>query len=198
MMLGRLGHSVDVVANGAEAVEAVKRVPYDLVLMDIQMPEMDGPTAAKVIRQLDRPICRIPIIALTANAMLGQREEYLSAGMDDYVSKPIERSLLLAAMARVTAYAGEPAGDGEPTAADAASMNVPGAEPASIEIDRADRRDRSKAGTAARHHPSHATVPAIALFDTAKLAELRESFGKEDLRSHSPVFRTKVRNACTR
>jgi signal transduction histidine kinase/CheY-like chemotaxis protein/HPt (histidine-containing phosphotransfer) domain-containing protein len=144
MMLGRLGHSVDVVANGAEAVEAVKRVPYDLVLMDIQMPEMDGPTAAKVIRQLDRPICRIPIIALTANAMLGQREEYLSAGMDDYVSKPIERSLLLAAMARVTAYAGEPAGEGAPTAADAAGMNVPGAEPASIEVDRADRRDRSK------------------------------------------------------
>jgi signal transduction histidine kinase/CheY-like chemotaxis protein len=183
MMLCRLGHLVDVVANGAEAVEAVKRVPYDLVLMDIQMPEMDGPTAAKVIRQLDRPICRIPIIALTANAMLGQREEYLSVGMDDYVSKPIERSLLLAAMARVTAYAGEPAGEEAPTAADAAGTNVPGAEPASIEADRADRRDRSKAGTAGRHHPeSHAIVPAIALFDRAKLAELRETFGKEDLR----------------
>jgi histidine phosphotransfer protein HptB len=86
-------------------------------------------------------------------------------------------------MARVTAYAGEPAGEGAPTAADAAGTNVPGAEPASIAADRADRRDRSKPGTAGRHHPeSHATVPAIALFDTAKLAELRESFGKEDLR----------------
>jgi len=76
MMLVRLGHFVDVVANGAEAVEAVKRVPYDLILMDIQMPEMDGPTATKVIRRLDRSISRIPIVALTANAMLGQREEY--------------------------------------------------------------------------------------------------------------------------
>jgi signal transduction histidine kinase/DNA-binding response OmpR family regulator len=145
MMLGRLGHFVDVVANGAEAVEAVKRVPYDLILMDIQMPEMDGPTATKVIRQLDRPISRIPIIALTANAMLGQREEYLSAGMDDYVSKPIEPLLLLAAMARATANSEEPAG--------------------------------GEAKTEGR-----AVSPVVPLFDTAKLAQLRESFGEQDFR----------------
>jgi CheY-like chemotaxis protein/HPt (histidine-containing phosphotransfer) domain-containing protein len=145
LMLGRLGHFVDVVANGAEAVEAVKRVPYDLILMDIQMPEMDGPTATKVIRQLDRPISRIPIIALTANAMLGQREEYLSAGMDDYVSKPIEPLLLLAAMARVTANSEEPAGGEAKT-------------------------------------EGHAVSPVVPLFDTAKLAQLRESFGEQDFR----------------
>jgi CheY-like chemotaxis protein/HPt (histidine-containing phosphotransfer) domain-containing protein len=181
MMLGRLGHFVDVVANGVEAVEAVKRVPYDLILMDIQMPEMDGPTATKVIRQLDRPISRIPIIALTANAMLGQREEYLSAGMDDYVSKPIEPLLLLAAMARVTAYSRDPAGGAAPTA----DANAPVATLSRTEAVSADRRDRSlsEAGTAEPNHPeSHLISPMIPLFDTAKLAQLRDSFGEEDLR----------------
>ena len=177
MMLVRLGHFVDVVANGAEAVEAVKRVPYDLILMDIQMPEMDGPTATKVIRQLDRSISRIPIIALTANAMLGQREEYLCAGMDDYVSKPIERSLLLAAMARVTAdrAAGEEAG--------AASANAPRSEAESIEAHSTDRRARSQAETAESHERhGHVSRPTIALFDPAKLVELRENFGEADFR----------------
>jgi CheY-like chemotaxis protein/HPt (histidine-containing phosphotransfer) domain-containing protein len=176
MMLVRLGHFVDVVANGAEAVDAVKRVPYDLILMDIQMPEMDGPTATKVIRQLDRSISRIPIIALTANAMLGQREEYLCAGMDDYVSKPIERSLLLAAMARVTAdrAAGE---------AGAAGANAPRSQAESVEAHSPDRRNQSQAETAESHdHHGHVSSPTIALFDPAKLVELRENFGEADFR----------------
>jgi signal transduction histidine kinase/DNA-binding response OmpR family regulator/HPt (histidine-containing phosphotransfer) domain-containing protein len=176
MMLVRLGHFVDVVANGAEAVEAVKRVPYDLILMDIQMPEMDGPTATKVIRQLDRSISRIPIIALTANAMLGQREEYLCAGMDDYVSKPIERSLLLAAMARVTAdrAAGE---------AGASGANAPRSQAESVEAHSPDRRNQSQAETAESHdHHGHVSSPTIALFDPAKLVELRENFGEADFR----------------
>jgi HPt (histidine-containing phosphotransfer) domain-containing protein len=149
--------------------------------MDIQMPEMDGPTATKVIRQLAQPISRIPIIALTANAMLGQREEYLSAGMDDYVSKPIEPLLLLAAMARVTAYSQEPAGGAVPTA----DANAPSATLSRTEAVSADRRDNSlsEAGTAERNLPeSHLISPVIPLFDTAKLAQLRESFGEEDLR----------------
>jgi CheY-like chemotaxis protein len=99
MLLGKSGHFVDVVGDGMEAVEAVKNISYDLILMDIQMPEMDGPTATKVIRQLDRPVAHIPIIALTANAMLGQREEYLAAGMDDYVTKPIRVDQLIASLA---------------------------------------------------------------------------------------------------
>jgi HPt (histidine-containing phosphotransfer) domain-containing protein len=151
--------------------------------MDIQMPEMDGPTATRVIRQLDRPISRIPIIALTANAMLGQREEYLSAGMDDYVSKPIEPSLLLAAMARVLACSQEPAVGKPPTADDAAGAEARRAEPASIEVNSADRGDRSEAGAAERHHPEIRTIsPTIALFDTVKLTELRKSFGEVDFR----------------
>jgi signal transduction histidine kinase/DNA-binding NarL/FixJ family response regulator len=89
-LLIRGGHHVDVVSNGIEAVNAVNTLPYDLVLMDVQMPEMDGITATKAIRALTDERRNVPIIALTANAMRGDRERYLAAGMDDYVSKPID------------------------------------------------------------------------------------------------------------
>ncbi len=107
-LLGKVGHHVEVVANGLEAVLAVQTVPYDLVLMDVQMPEMDGPTATKEIRRLPGKVRDIPIIAVTANAMVGHREEYLAAGMNDYISKPIEPKALFEAIARVCGH-GEPA-----------------------------------------------------------------------------------------
>ena len=100
LMLSRGGHRFDIVRNGIEAVEAVARSSYDLVLMDIQMPEMDGLEATRRIRDLPGPESEIPIIALTANAMKGDREKYLAAGMSDYVSKPIDLAVLLAAIAR--------------------------------------------------------------------------------------------------
>ena len=86
-MLDRLGYRVDVVANGVEAVDAVHRQRYDVVLMDVQMPEMDGLEATRQIRSLDVP--QPYIIALTANAMEGDREECLDAGADGYVPKPV-------------------------------------------------------------------------------------------------------------
>ena len=101
-MLTKEGHRVDIVANGAEAVEAVSTRPYDVVLMDVQMPEMDGIEATAAIRELPDQLSRIPIIALTANAMKGDREKYLAAGMDDYVSKPIDMHDLFEAVARAT------------------------------------------------------------------------------------------------
>jgi len=106
MMLRRLGHRVDMVNDGQEATEAVVKMKYDLVLMDLQMPVMDGLTAAAVIRRLRHEASRVPIIALTANAMTGDREKYLAAGMDEYVSKPIELRQLLAAMNRALAKSG--------------------------------------------------------------------------------------------
>jgi PAS domain S-box-containing protein len=99
-LLGRGGHVVHVVNDGAEAVEALKEALYDVVLMDVQMPKMDGPSATRLIRQLDGPNATIPIIALTANAMSGQREEYLAAGMDDYVTKPVNPGTLFASLGR--------------------------------------------------------------------------------------------------
>jgi len=100
-LLEKKGHRVDVVGNGREAVEAVTRVGYDLVLMDVQMPEMDGLEATQRIRAADRPtVARIPIIALTANAMQGDQERCLAAGMDDYLSKPVKPADLAAALDR--------------------------------------------------------------------------------------------------
>ncbi|MBT5050800.1 MAG: response regulator [Rhodospirillaceae bacterium] len=90
------GHHVDVAVNGADAVKAVQKATYDVVLMDVHMPVMDGMVATTRIRQLSGPASVIPIIALTANAMVGDREKYMAAGMDDYVSKPFDPDRLLA------------------------------------------------------------------------------------------------------
>jgi PAS domain S-box-containing protein len=101
-ILDNLGHRADTVANGLEALEALNSIPYDLVLMDVQMPDLDGFEATERIRAgLGGANRAIPIIAVTAHAMKGDRERCLNAGMTDYVSKPIEPSELAAAIARV-------------------------------------------------------------------------------------------------
>jgi CheY-like chemotaxis protein len=87
-LLSRLGYRADVAGNGLEAVESVLRQTYDLVLLDIQMPEMDGIEACQAIRKKLGDRCPM-LVALTANAFLGAREEYLAQGFDDYLSKPI-------------------------------------------------------------------------------------------------------------
>ncbi|OUR92748.1 hypothetical protein A9Q81_15615 [Gammaproteobacteria bacterium 42_54_T18] len=83
---------VDTVANGLEAIQAVRNRPYDLVLMDISMPEMDGMAATQEIRHLKSDQSNIPIIALTAHVLSGDRDRFIEAGMDDYLTKPIDRS----------------------------------------------------------------------------------------------------------
>jgi len=94
-LLEKTGHTVDVADTGLKAVEAVMTHSYDVILMDIQMPELDGVAATARIRKLKGDKAKVPIIAMTANAMMGQREEYLKAGMDDYVAKPIQPATLI-------------------------------------------------------------------------------------------------------
>jgi len=100
MMLQKLGYRADVAGNGYEALQAVKRQDYDIVLMDVQMPEMDGLEAARHIVARTTPAGRPWLIALTANAMQGDRERCFAAGMDDYISKPVKVDELAAALER--------------------------------------------------------------------------------------------------
>jgi len=128
-ILKKLGLRADAVANGLEAVKALETLPYDLVLMDVQMPEMDGFEATGKIRDPQSAVLnhQIPIIAMTANVMQGDRERCLAAGMNDYVSKPISPSALAEALDKwlpqeITAAkqaAGQPEQVGPVTAAEA-------------------------------------------------------------------------------
>jgi signal transduction histidine kinase/CheY-like chemotaxis protein len=102
-MLEKLGCRVDVVANGLEAVDALARIAYDCIFMDCQMPEMDGFEATAAIRAHETQSGRhVPIIAMTANAMQGDRKRCLDAGMDDYVSKPVQSEKLEAMLQKWT------------------------------------------------------------------------------------------------
>jgi signal transduction histidine kinase/CheY-like chemotaxis protein/HPt (histidine-containing phosphotransfer) domain-containing protein len=154
------GHRVDVVANGREALLAAEFFPYDLVLMDVQMPEMDGLAATRAIRALREPASAIPIVAMTANVAQGFAADCLAAGMDDYVSKPIDRRTLRAALCRVRQAR-------RPTREEAAIGPGPGADPASG----GDRRPAAE--------PLIDEEPEL---DEDQIAELLETFGLDAYR----------------
>lgn len=100
-VMEQLGHHLTIANNGIEAVKAMRQATFDLILMDIQMPELDGILTTKVIRSADADWSQIPIVALTAHAMESHRQSYISAGMDGFVSKPFRMDVLIAEMTRV-------------------------------------------------------------------------------------------------
>jgi CheY-like chemotaxis protein/HPt (histidine-containing phosphotransfer) domain-containing protein len=137
-LLLQLGYRADVAGNGLEAIRALERTPYDMILMDVQMPELDGLEATRRIRQrqkdpaphphFQRPIA---IIAMTANAMQGDREKCLAAGMDDYMPKPIRPEALQAVIEQFGSHL-EHSAEPPPTVGANLSVNCPAAEPPAL------------------------------------------------------------------
>ncbi|MBM3478023.1 MAG: response regulator [Alphaproteobacteria bacterium] len=111
-VLEREGFAVDIASTGAEAVEMARRQRYDAILMDVQMPAMNGVEATARIREIGGDRARLPVVALTANAMPGAREHYLSMGMDDYIAKPINRTEVMAILRRLIVAAPASGEDG--------------------------------------------------------------------------------------
>ncbi len=130
-LLKRNGHNVTTAANGREAILAARAARYDVILMDVQMPELDGVEAARLIREEEgRSGRRTPIVALTAHAMQGARESYLAAGMDDYLTKPIDPKGLVQCIARWAS-----AGKKPPSPADSSDMQAAPANGAGDDLD---------------------------------------------------------------
>ncbi len=136
-VLDRLGHHCEIVNDGRQAVHAAQATAFDLILMDVQMPQMDGLAATAAIRKLEGEAARLPIIAMTANARREDRASCLAAGMDDYVSKPLDVAQLSAALqraacgdraglARLTSDRREPAATTAPLASGTPPATVPG------------------------------------------------------------------------
>lgn len=154
-LLTKAGHRVTVAANGQQAVAAVRDGAFDAVLMDVQMPDVDGIEATRQIRALPPPKNRVPVIALTAHAMTGAKEEYLAAGMDDYLAKPIEAMVLLDKLARL---AGSPSAVPSPSPA-SAEASEPACEPAHADA----AFDRERLEAVAK------VLPQADLYDFAQL-----------------------------
>ncbi len=157
-ILERIGYRADVAANGLEVLEALNRQPYDVVLMDVQMPEMDGLEATRRTRR-ELPMARQPhIIAMTANAMQGDREMCLAAGMDDYVSKPIRVEALVEALSKSRPLVED---EGRRTTDDGDLTVAPGK------------------GTATSQSPDQSGVPGEAVLDLKALNNLLAVLGGE-------------------
>jgi two-component system, sensor histidine kinase and response regulator len=158
------GHRVDVASNGLEALSAVRSLPYDVVLMDMQMPEMDGLEATRAIRALGGDRGRVVIVGLTANAMQEDRDACLAAGMNDHLAKPVERARLLDKVSRWGAAAIATGGALPSTTPAARPGTTPAASPPPTSI-----------------ATKGASVARLAI-DEALVAELQDALGDDEVR----------------
>ena len=177
-LLKDLDVHVDMVGDGLEAVDAATRFTYDLICMDMQMPEMDGLAATRMIRSLGGRLAAIPIIALTANAFPEDVRACLEAGMNQFVSKPVTREILLAAMLRALAD-GAVIQCGEPSRPDAANNELVKAEPAKVELVKAE--------------PAKAE-PATDSLDVSALTRLKSELGSEGVTQVVNMFIAETRS----
>src|SRR5690348_4283289 len=190
-LLERLGLKVELAGNGAEALEKIKQQHYNLVLMDCQMPILDGYSATRRLREreLSESVPRLPVIAMTAHAMAGDRERCLDAGMDDYLTKPLDRTLLAETLARWLDLAGTPPappvqiavtqGASEPSAAPAAMTQTLAATATSPDIATKVASTASPVEPALAMAPPVAKAPAPNVLDAATLADLEDIMGDE-------------------
>lgn len=170
--LKKLPYTIEVAENGAAAIEAVKRADYDLVLMDIQMPVVDGIAAARTIRAWERETsrARTPIIALTAAALDEAVQRSRTAGCDAHVAKPVKRATLIAAIEAVAGGAGLAAGADPPTAAESGE-SMPEPKRTVVEID-ADLSDLTPGFLEHKHADARLLLAAIERGDLIAVAEL--------------------------
>ena len=162
-LLDRLGYRADVAGNGAEVLKALQRQFYDVILMDVQMPEMDGLEATREVRRSFNPDFQPRIVALTADAMKEDRERCLAAGMDDYVSKPIQVNELISALNRTP----QSMFDGPML-----SKSKESVEPEEHPPSKDQSENRSESGTGEAH-------PSAQAIDASALERLRDTLGKQ-------------------
>jgi PAS domain S-box-containing protein len=179
-LLKKLGYRADVVSNGREAVEALAQQSYDLILMDCQMPELDGFAATAEIRQREGDQRHTLIIAMTANAMQGDRERCLTAGMDDYMSKPITLDVLRAKLALWLPAEPEAASEAETLISPVASS----ASPDSLD------RERVEAVRELLEDTFAETVEAFLQHTSMQLAALHEAIAQNDATAVSQIVHT--------
>jgi signal transduction histidine kinase/DNA-binding NarL/FixJ family response regulator len=172
--LQRLGCRIDVAANGFEALDALHRITYSAVLMDCQMPEMDGFQATAEIRRREGSARRTPVIAMTANAMKGDRERCLAAGMDDYISKPVHIEELRAALCRALSRPDAPAPGVEPEPA-AAKQHHPNGP-----IDRARLRRLLPLNRPGREHAVEELIAQFVADAPLRFIAMREAAAQHD------------------
>jgi signal transduction histidine kinase/CheY-like chemotaxis protein/HPt (histidine-containing phosphotransfer) domain-containing protein len=185
MLLGAAGHQVEVVNDGEEAIAAVRQGGFDVVLMDIQMPVLDGVGAMQRIRAMPEPICSIPILALTADAIAGAADRYIEAGMDAYLSKPITPAALQAALITLTQRQKEPR-DAAPAPSAEPTHVAPPVQVATVPAATASVTPSSVAPAPpprAVAQPASFSAPAAAELDRSIVDELRRIFNPQQFDS---------------